>query len=282
MPETNANSDLDRETGGTRLVSAVDWSGHLALLTDAARAAAEAITPFWRQNPEVWLKGGKSPVSEADFAADTVLKEFLLSAEPDFNWISEESEAELRDHNAPAFIVDPIDGTRGFLAGKTDWCVSIATTLNGYPMAGVLYQPLEDRLYACVRGQGATLNGDTIQVVTHSDLKGATIGATKSAARPLLTPDNELKLAPYCASLALRLAAVATGEIDVAIAGADAADWDLAAADLLVQEAGGVCVDEAGKQPCYEQVPFRHPRLIASNPKLVQQLRAAFGACPVG
>lgn len=278
MPETDRDktgSDVraNQAAAPANAPSPVDWSAYLALLTEAAHAAAAAIRPYWKQDPQIWLKGGSSPVSEADFAADHALKDLLLSAKPEFNWISEESETQWRDPKAPSFIIDPIDGTRGFLAGKTDWCVSIAITDQGRPVAGVLYQPLTECLFASASGHGASVNGEPLLVAQRRDLAGAVIGSTKNAARSLLAAHSDLKMAPYCASLALRLAAVATGEVDVAIAGANAADWDLAAADLLVQEAGGHCLNEAGFTALYEQAPFRHPRLIASNPRLVQEMR---------
>lgn len=250
----------------------VNWSQSIDLLREAALAAADAVLPFWRKDPQVWMKAGRSPVSEADYAADKVLKAFLLNAEPDFNWISEESDPQQKDELAPSFVVDPIDGTRGFLAGQNDWCISIAIVADARPVAGVLYQPTMNTFFECIAGEGAKVNGRRISVGRETSLVGAHIGATKSAARPLLSQIDGLVLAPYCASLALRLAHVATGDLDIAVAGANAADWDLAAADLLVHEAGGVLVDENCAPTLYGKAPYRHPRLTASNETLIGQL----------
>ena len=115
----------------------------LSLLRAAAVEAGRIALGYFRQNPEVWLKGGSSPVSEADYAVDRYLKETLLAARPDYGWLSEET----ADHPARlasrrTFVVDPIDGTRGFLEGGSRWCVSVAVVEAGRSVAGVIEAPV--------------------------------------------------------------------------------------------------------------------------------------------
>ena len=101
-----------------------DLAGDLALLIEAAREAGRIALRFFRQSPEVWMKGGTSPVSEADYAADKYLNETLLAARPDYGWLSEETTDDAARLSARrTFVVDPIDGTRGFLEGRREWCV---------------------------------------------------------------------------------------------------------------------------------------------------------------
>ena len=119
-----------------------DLAADLTLLVDAAREAGQIALRFFKQSPEVWLKGGTSPVSEADYAADSFLNEALIAARPDYGWLSEEAADNAARLSARrTFVVDPIDGTRGFLEGRREWCVSIAVVENGRPIAGVLECP---------------------------------------------------------------------------------------------------------------------------------------------
>ena len=100
-------------------INETDLAGDLALLLEAAREAGEIALRYFGQSPEVWLKGGTSPVSEADYAADHFLNETLLAARPDYGWLSEERADDAARLSARrTFVVDPIDGTRGFLEGS--------------------------------------------------------------------------------------------------------------------------------------------------------------------
>ena len=103
----------------------------LDLLEETAREAGEIARSFWREDPQVWDKGGDDPVSEADFAVDTHLKERLLAARPDYGWVSEETEDDMARLEADrVFIVDPIDGTRSFVAGEPTWAHSLGAPLK--------------------------------------------------------------------------------------------------------------------------------------------------------
>ena len=114
----------------------------LALLRDAAREAGIIAMRYFGNNPQVWMKGGTSPVSEADHAADAYLRDTLLSARPDYGWLSEETaDNPVRLSARRTFVVDPIDGTRGFLEGLRSWCVSVAVVEDGRTLAGVLECP---------------------------------------------------------------------------------------------------------------------------------------------
>ncbi len=111
----------------------------LALLTDAARQAGEIALRFWRQAPKTWEKPGQGPVTEADLAVNAALRDMLRSARPDYGWLSEEDpDSETRLETEFQFILDPIDGTRSFIAGEDVFAISLAVVQNGTARAGVV------------------------------------------------------------------------------------------------------------------------------------------------
>ena len=142
-----------------------DWiADDLALLIDAAQKAGEIAHSYFGRSPETWYKGKeRSPVSEADMASDRFLRDTLLAARPSYGWLSEET---LDDPSRLAreriFIVDPIDGTRGFIGGKTDWCVSVAIVENGVAVVGALASPARGNIWWASRGNGAFLNSERL------------------------------------------------------------------------------------------------------------------------
>ena len=106
-----------------------------------------------------WIKGASSPVSEADIAVNDLLEKRLRSATPDYGWLSEESaDDEARLGKQMVWIVDPIDGTRAYLAGRDDWCVSVALVEGASPVLAAVYAPVSDEFFFAVRGQGARRN----------------------------------------------------------------------------------------------------------------------------
>ncbi len=113
----------------------------LALLTEAALAAGRIAMRFWRQAPKSWDKGGEhGPVSEADLAVNAALKDRLLTARASYGWLSEET-PDTADRLARdrVFVLDPIDGTRAFLAGEDGFSISLAVVQAGRPVAGVVH-----------------------------------------------------------------------------------------------------------------------------------------------
>src|SRR5207237_2619749 len=110
-----------------------------------------------------WTKGGSSPVCEADIAVNDFLRARLMQAAPDFGWLSEESEHDSARLGAPlVWVVDPIDGTRAYMAGDPTWAVSVAVVESGRPIMAALFAPASEELFLAVAGQGVTLNGAPI------------------------------------------------------------------------------------------------------------------------
>lgn len=245
-----------------------------ALLAAAVEAAAPIALGFFRADPQVWLKAGNSPVSEADLAVDRFLKDRLCAARPSYGWLSEETADDpARLDRARVFVVDPIDGTRAFLAGKQDWAISAAVVDNGVPVAGALLQPSTGVLLVATRGGGAFQAGVELRASAASGLAGARVsGSKRFQDHPAFAGLGMVSL-PQIPSLALRFARVAQGELDIAFAAPNAHDWDLAAADLLIREAGGTITDSAGAELVYNGAVPRHPALAAGPRRLQPAIR---------
>lgn len=238
----------------------------LALITDCATRGGAIAMDYFGDDPKVWLKEGQSPVSEADFAVDTFLKEHLLTARPDYGWLSEETadDEDGRIGRARTFVVDPIDGTRGFLAGSKQWCVSIGIVEHGRPIAGVLFCPALEETYTAILGGGAWLNGEGIACAEQPETLRVT-GPRGLQTKMLEALDGKVERMPYVPSLAYRIAMVAAGRVDLGLVWSGPKDWDLVAADLLLHEAGGRMTMLDGALPVYNRKQTSHAHLIASS-----------------
>lgn len=237
-----------------------------ALLTAAVREAGALALSMFGTPINNWTKAGASPVSDADIAADRLLRARLPGAEAGFGWLSEES----TDHPARLamsrlWIVDPIDGTRAYLAGLPDWTVSAALVEHGRPVAACLFAPVTDELFVAIVGRGASRNGEPIAVTPGQAIAGANIAGPRGLLQRLAATSPPFIAAPRIRSLALRLARVAQGAVDAAFAGPNSHDWDLAAADLLVHEAGGALTPLGGGAVTYNCPVPQHDLLVAAG-----------------
>ena len=246
-----------------------DLLDDLKLIRDAAAEAGRIAMTYFGREPEVWMKDGRSPVSEADLAVDTFLKDALMLARPDYGWLSEETaDTTVRLDRNRTFVVDPIDGTRSFLDGGDVWCVSVAVVENGRSQVGVLDCPVRGEVFSAARSGGATKNDLPMRVRNPG---GSVLIAGPKTMIKAVPDDLEQEIEPvrYIPSLAYRIAMVAGGEIDASFVKANAHDWDLAAADLILDEAGGTIVDDVGKRPHYAgENPRLGPLVAGSGPLL--------------
>jgi myo-inositol-1(or 4)-monophosphatase len=232
------------------------------------REAGELARATARSEFKRWTKGDdNSPVSDADIAVDNFLRARLGALAPEAGWLSEETEDHLPDRaQKTVWIVDPIDGTRAFLAGRADWTVSVALIENARPRLAALYAPVTDEMFLAVSGKGATRNGSPIHVSGGDSLAGAKIAGPKRYLDRLAGLGLGIQAIPKIHSLALRLARVAQGELEAGLASSGSNDWDLAAADLLVHEAGGLLTDFNGQPLQFNRPKVVHGALIASGP----------------
>jgi myo-inositol-1(or 4)-monophosphatase len=254
-----------------------------ARLLAAAAVEAGKLALSMREGVRSWKKDANSPVSEADIAADNFLRERLLALAPSYGWLSEET-ADQPDRLARkrVWVVDPIDGTRAYLAGLADWSVSVALVENGRPLAAALYAPVSDEMFIASRQSGTTRNGKRVQANAVRAPQGAKMAGNKKRVDQLIHAGMAIEAVPKIHSLALRFARVATGELDAALATGSSHDWDLAAADLLVHEAGAVLTTFDGHKLVYNRSEIRHGELVAAGrelhaPLLVALMRAMKG-----
>jgi myo-inositol-1(or 4)-monophosphatase len=249
----------------------------LALLKNAAREAGDIALSYWRRDPKVWEKGVDGPVSEADFAVDNYLRETLQAARPEYGWLSEETEDdEARLSRECVFVCDPIDGTRAFISGKETWAHAIAVVRHGAPVAGVVYLPARDRLYAAAEGGGATLNGARIGVSGREAVAGASVLSNRAAfeARHWRGPVPEVER-HFRPSLAYRMALVAEGRFDAMLTLRRSWEWDIAAGALIAAEAGARVTDRTGGPLAFNS-PGRHTDgVVAANPALAGSILGA-------
>ncbi|MEJ1991114.1 MAG: 3'(2'),5'-bisphosphate nucleotidase CysQ [Maritimibacter sp.] len=248
----------------------------LTLLIEAARAAGEIARQYFRNDPQVWEKPDDAgPVTEADLAVNAMLEERLQSARVGYGWLSEESpDSEVRLALPRCFVIDPLDGTRAFVQGDSTWAHSLAVVENGVPVAGVVYLPMHDKLYAAAKGMGATLNGEPIRVSDQDAADGATVLASRINFEPWHWVEAEAPAIErhFRSSLAYRMSLVAEGSFDAMLTLRPTWEWDVAAGTLIVTEAGGQATDRRGGAPRFNN---RHPQLnglVAAGPMLHQDL----------
>jgi myo-inositol-1(or 4)-monophosphatase len=264
-----------------------DWNG-LSLndglvpaLVDITRAAGDLALGFFRPGAKtsaaISKKAGGSPVTEADHAVNRYLEEKLRGVLPDAGWLSEEStDSDERMSQDIIFVIDPIDGTRGFAAGERAWAVAVAVVYRQRPVIGIVHAPALGETYLAVKNGGAQLNGQEIRC---SDRKGldasALVGGPLSMASELRGVGLEFDLLAKIPSLALRIAKVASGALDAGLVSANSNDWDLAAADLVLNEAGGRLTSLYGRELLYNREGTQHGELIAGPAQILSQISSA-------
>lgn len=216
------------------------------LLDELAAIAAEAATLAHGRAAtdfERWEKTPGNPVCEIDLAVDALLRERLSALLPDAGWLSEESADDpVRLAKRRVWIVDPIDGTRDYIRGRPGWSVSVALVEDGQPVLGVLDAPARHERWRAAAGEGAWRNGVRLAA---SDI--ARIAGARTPVDALPKADRDLVAVAKPNSIALRMAMVAAGEADLLATFRWGNEWDVAAAVLLLREAGATVTDSLGK-----------------------------------
>lgn len=243
----------------------------LVLLAEAARHAGAIALRYWRHNAQVWEKpDDQGPVTEADLAVNEYLKSTLLGARPAYGWLSEETPDSSARLTAPrVFILDPIDGTRAFIAGEENFAISLAVAEQGRIIAGAVMMPAKNRLYTGEIGGPALLNGHPIRTTNRTDLLGSNLLATKANMDESHWPGGvpDLKRS-FRTSLAYRLCLSAEGRYDGMITFRDAWEWDIAAGSLICDCAGAKVTDRYGAALQFNSPGAKTAGVIATNPTL--------------
>lgn len=211
-----------------------------------------------------WEKVPGSPVSAADLAVDGFLKRELGALLPAAGWLSEETaDEESRLGKNLIWLVDPIDGTRDFLRGRSGWAVSVALISAGRPLIGFLDAPARGELWSAVAGKGAWRNGVRLKASERLDFTGARVPADT-----LPQEDRDLALVEKPNSIALRAAMVAADEADLLATLRWGFEWDVGAAALIAREAGAAVSDAFGRPLDYNKRDPRAFGLLVSAPRI--------------
>ncbi len=247
----------------------------IALLTEAALRAGVIAMDYWRKTPKYWDKGGGlGPVTEADLAVNDMLGDVLRAARPGYGWLSEETEdGSARQQTPHVFIIDPIDGTRAFIAGEETFAHSLAVAENGLIKAAVVYLPALDRLYTAGSHGPALCDGVPITASKRSALEGASLLTTQPNLAPEHWPGGVPRVQrSFRASLAYRLCLVAEGRFDGMLTLRDAWEWDIAAGVLIAERAGAIVTDRGGAKIRFNAQHPLAPGVIAAAPGLHAEL----------
>lgn len=251
----------------------------LDLLVEAATEAGRIARGYFRRDPGIWHKPeGAGPVTEADMAVDEMLKARLMAARPGYGWLSEETPDDRSRLQAErVFIVDPIDGTRAFIAGEKGWAHSLAVAENGRITVGVVHLPMLDATYSATRDGPALLNGTAIRASDRGEISRATVLATRASFDPRhwrggTPPPCTRKFRP---SLAWRLCLVAEGRFDAMMTLRPTWEWDIAAGSLIAERAGARVTDRFGAPLQFNATNPSAPGVIAAPEPLWSGLREA-------
>ena len=220
----------------------------LTLAIEVTSAAAVLALRHFHTKSEWWEKSPGNPVGIADLEVDAYLKAALLGARPNDGWLSEETaDTDARLTKRRVWVVDPIDGTRDFIRGRTGWAVSVALVVEGIVTVAALAAPAREQLFTAALGQGATCNGLALCMADLLTLDGVRLPMDAANLSAPFWPSpwpGEVVEKPN--SLALRMAKLASAEADAWLEGRTIAEWDVAASALILTEAGGVVTDRHG------------------------------------
>lgn len=244
----------------------------LKLLIDAAKASGDIAMKHWKASPETWDKeDGAGPVTEADLAIDKMLHAELLGNRPDYGWLSEETEDNTdRLNHDRVFIIDPIDGTRAFIAGEKTFSHSLAIAENGVVIFAAVYLPALGRLYAATHDSPSMQNDKLINISAAEDIDAATLLAAKSNLDPKHWQNGDVPGLDrhFRPSLAYRLCLIAEGRFDVMLTTRDCWEWDIAAGDLIVRQAKGVSTDLGNNTLRFNSPGAKTKGCLAAGPAL--------------
>jgi myo-inositol-1(or 4)-monophosphatase len=261
----------------------------LQLAVTATRRAGAAVMRHFGTALDVHHKSAHQPVTIADIEADALLRDELTSARPDYGWLSEESrDSPDRLHRSRVWIVDPIDGTRSFIAARPEFSISVALVDSGSVVLGVVYNPATDELFHATRGDGTFLSraGALAAAVRVSQRRagGAAGRATLLASRSEIQAGELEPFTGYMVqrvgSTAYKLALVAAGEGDVYVSRGPKSEWDICAGVLLVTEAGGRATDARGRDPVFNRAEPRVDGVLAAGEYWHAQLLEVISTLP--
>jgi len=247
-----------------------NFHNDLQIILKAVEVSGEVALARFGKKQKIWEKSEQNFVCEADQEIDSILKNSLLGARPDYGWLSEETADDgSRLKCKKTWIVDPIDGTSSYLSGIAEFAISVALVEKGLPIIGVVFNPASNELFCASRGGGASLNGNRIHVSESDPNDSLNILSSRSERRESgwtkhFSKDN----VTVVSSIAYKFALVAAGHFDAVASVWPKNDWDICAGHLLVEEAGGTVSNLSGKSLEYNKQLARHNTCTATNGKI--------------
>ncbi|MFT3729634.1 MAG: inositol monophosphatase family protein [Terricaulis sp.] len=241
----------------------------LPLLEAAAREAGALARELTAKPLEIHSKGELGPVTNVDYAVDALLTERLLSARPEYGWLSEETpdKPDERLKHQRIFSLDPIDGTAAMISKIPQYTISIGVIDNGRAVAGAIYNPMTDELFLGAVEHGATLNGRAVHASTRDTLDGARMIGQKNRFSDKRWPKpwpKSLEIEQR-QSIAYRMALVAADAAEATILFGFKNEWDIAAGCAIIAAAGGRVSDPWGNPLVLNQPDPRAPGVVASG-----------------
>ena len=241
------------------------------LLADAALAAGEIAMKHFRTDVATYHKPGDlGPVTAADLEINEMLADRLRAARPGYGWLSEEdADDAARLQTDRVFIVDPIDGTRSFIAGETGFSVALAVAEKGRVTAAAVHLPAREETFAAAAGQGVTKDGKPVEASRQHDPGQATVLTARKQLHPENWPGGVPPLTRHFrSSLAWRMCLVAEARFDCMLTFRRAFEWDIAAGALIAAEAGAQVTDGNGQPLIFNSAEGMQEGVIAAPPDL--------------
>jgi myo-inositol-1(or 4)-monophosphatase len=251
------------------------WDHELRILNDAVRIAGAETLRFVTDGFETHTKPDQSPVTSADLAVNQILRSCLLTAFPHDGWLSEESpDGQDRLQKTRVWVVDPIDGTKAFISGEPEFCISVALVEDGHPIVAVIFNPSTDELFAATRDGGLQLNHKPLSSQEHRRDQQPVIALSPWEQHVGRFKSLEASITSHpMRSIAWALALVASGRIHAVATFQPENEWDVAAGALLIEEAGGIMHDGDGEALGFNRPEPHYQGIIATNPHCPDPVR---------
>lgn len=245
----------------------MSWEQEYRILTAAMHEAGAEALRLAKDGFQTYTKPDDSPVTSADHAVNDILLDRLLGQFPNYGWLSEETpDAPARLEKSRVWVVDPIDGTKAFIRGEPEFCISVALVEDALPVVAAIFNPSTHELYTAIRGQGLHLNGTPVRRAESTTQQLLTIALSpwELHSGRFKAVETHITGRPM-RSIAWALALAASGSIQGVFTFEPENEWDVAAGTLLLEEAGGSAQDRAGRSLRYNQPQPRYEGFIATG-----------------
>lgn len=240
-------------------------SVRLQELIDAVREAGLAAVQVRQDGLNVTRKSNNDVLTQADLLANQILKSRLHDSYPEYGWLSEESHDDAERLKCDrVWVVDPIDGTREYVAGIPEYAVSVALVERGVGLMSVVYNPETNEMFTAVRGEGAALNGKAVRCRESCSETLSLLASRSESKRGEWVGFQSEDVKPV-GSIAYKLGLVAAGLADATFSLGPKSEWDIAAGVLLVSEAGGIVTNAFWDRIVFNQLDVIVNGVIAST-----------------